>query len=406
MSFEFDGTLLTSDRTLVNGQKVGDMGVQDGSLTVYNNPSGTGNDVVVNSDMLRLIGGSSPTTEQSAVAETNGIPVVSGQEIYTKTTPNDAVSIVVPLMLLDRKSADYSSGAGFRVGGFYFNASGEVVVYYGPNSPDNFVAGTYTGGTEYECKAVLDVGKIFYYIKGGNWTSWTLLSIDETQAIDPVFITLNGYSGVLEVADINAPEDLYPELVTPIFHDDFNRGGTLAGSSPDIGKVGETWASLTPYTTSITNGGETYRTSSVGSQRNSIDTGVVDGLFRMKQKYGSTGASDCRFALRYDTTNWLAVYTHLSNNTYAFEEYDSGSLVQRATGSVTITTTPEYLYELSVNGLDVSFNFNNEYNFSYTMDAGVSDTLKNSTEMAFHSYDNRDRVRDISGYRNEVTINV
>lgn len=224
---DFDGSRLTSTRTLVNGQKLGHLGMVDGSLTTLLS-SGSAS---ITSDELRFTGA-------DAWDATGGhFPDVTarqeGQIFYAKLRANNITTASSIVALLDAASpvlanrvcqfnmrTDFMRASVLKPATLDFDRANELGVW--------------------EVVFVLPSGSgCFFYSKGPSDSSFVLQAVDGTITVNNFYFGLLHYYSTytFDILDIKIPDALQPALVTPDASDDFSEanGTAISGKALDTG---------------------------------------------------------------------------------------------------------------------------------------------------------------------------
>ena len=125
---------------------------------------------------------------------------------------------------------------------FRFSSSGNLII-----TPDGFntlvpIVGTYTSGT-YSVAGILRSSGIYWFIKGGTYTNWTLLYISSTNSGTTYpSIEAGNTASVFTADNIRIPTSTW--LPTPLAYDTFTRADGTIGSSETTGPDAQTTPSL------------------------------------------------------------------------------------------------------------------------------------------------------------------
>lgn len=229
------------DQTFENGQVIARPDLSDGSLTVVDTSTGT---VKVVSNQLEITG--SGSWDQTGIRDTDGVTKALGKALFGKLTHNTAAASIL----------GFNDAAGIvRANGmaFEFSAADVLTVTKDDASATLVAVGAVVDATEYELlvaqgghnasaipfKTGDTVGDftlgIRYLIKGGTFTTWTLVWFSPTDAT----ATLYGYTQALEAAAVLSKDLLVPIAVLapsamfqPRMLDEFN--GTNGDSLRDV----------------------------------------------------------------------------------------------------------------------------------------------------------------------------
>ena len=152
---------------------------------------------------------------------------------------------------------------------------------------NSITTGAMVSGTTYQTASVLRSTGMYYYIKGGTYTNWTLLYISSVSAGNMYpGLTANATTAIFTADNIRIPTSTW--LPTPLAYDTFTRGDGAIGSSETTGPDSQTTPSLA-WTGGAISSNKNVITPSLGSEL------VTNGGFDT------------------DTTNWTALYSSLSS---------------------------------------------------------------------------------------------
>jgi hypothetical protein len=150
-------------------------------------------------------------------------------------------------MIIMSFNQDSAGGVGYFSLGFNNLAAGNPS--YGSFGMDNsnwiyaYMAGggpniaVYSLDTTYNIAVVLRAAGAFWFIKGGVFTFWTLLWIDNTTATNPLYPALVSYSARVNSSFVRIPDSLW--LPTPLCYDTFTRADAAIGTSEVVGPDGQ-----------------------------------------------------------------------------------------------------------------------------------------------------------------------
>ncbi len=145
------------------------------------------------------------------------------------------------MMFLGLINSNSGAGQGVRFGWdsnlsgaatdrFGFNASGALVVSDAVLS--NIAVGAFVDGTDYTCLLLVRQAGMFYFIKGGAFTTFRLLYFT-TASTGAIFPTVNGANVTVCTAKIvRVPYTLW--LPTPLAYDTFVRANGALGSTETV----------------------------------------------------------------------------------------------------------------------------------------------------------------------------
>jgi len=119
-------------------------------------------------------------------------------------------------------------------------ASDAVNVYAGGAAGP--VIATPVDATEYQLAAVLRSTGVYWYIKGGAFTYWTLLWVGSTDNTATLYPAISNYNAVLTADNIRVPTGLW--LPTPLCYDTFTRADGALGNSEAVGPDGQAVGAL------------------------------------------------------------------------------------------------------------------------------------------------------------------
>lgn len=162
----------------------------------------------------------------------NQITRAAGRLAMVKVTPSTGNG--APAFGLDADTT------GALTDGLQFAASSLLRAV--PNGGTITTIGEYAGATEYTLAAVMRATGLYWFIKGGAYTQWTLLlqTAAGTGDLYPA-ITAQNATSVFTADDLAVPDALW--LPDPIYTDTFTRANGALGSTETAGGDGQT---LTP----------------------------------------------------------------------------------------------------------------------------------------------------------------
>lgn len=157
-----------------------------------------------------------------------------GKVLKTNVTPSDTNGVI-------RFGWD-SNSSGVINDALQFAASGVLSVV--PNGGTAITVGAYTA-TPYQVVVIMRATGVFWYIKGGAFTYWTLIWITAAGTNDGVpALNINSTSTVFTATNIRVPNATEP--VAPLESDGFSASTTDgAGNAEANGPVGDAWTGAT-----------------------------------------------------------------------------------------------------------------------------------------------------------------
>lgn len=254
----------------------------DTDLTSWSEvPSYTLNDQFTTDRATGAVNGTAaePTGGTRTVTGTDTVGI-SGSQLNITTGGNDTTGIkyssqsrVAGKILIVESPSQYFKFA-FGGGGYISNLG--FMKYSNTLSTNGIDVGSVSSsGVTYKLAIVLRGTGEFYYIKGGAYTNWTLVYINNTLATSTLYPAYQGLdSGMSYTADnIRIPSATW--LPTPLAYDTFTRGDGAIGSS-EVGSpdgVAGYYASALAWTGGAISTNKNVITPSVGSDI------VVNGNF-------------------------------------------------------------------------------------------------------------------------------
>lgn len=134
--------------------------------------------------------------------------------------------------------------------------------------------------TTYKLAVVVRAPGTYYFIKGGAFSTWTLLRIDDATATSPLYLTLSNHGTVNTHDWARIPDALW--LPTPLTYDTFTRADGALGSSETVGPDGQgvaarTWVNRVGTTLVATNKAQASVLDG-GVAIATVDTGTVNAI--------------------------------------------------------------------------------------------------------------------------------
>lgn len=342
--------------TLANGQVLDTAaeGVVTGSLTVVDTSTGI-NQIADNA--LKITGTSPAAWDVTGHGSALAIARAEGRVYKVKLSLTGSGSGDSSIVGLNGTSG--SLALSTRKHTFVFGGGLALYCTVGNGSLD-YSQGAYAAATEYQIAIVLRATGAFYFIKGGVYSTWTLLVVDASESTANLYAAAQCYSNtrVLSILAEKITETLYPDLVQTVAEDSFTdtNGIVLTSHTPEKGGA---WTRIRNYSSSTAvaqveiEGNLARCDISSGSgdvvQAYVMDTGVADVLV-------TADITLCSFALNneglYARANTTPIFTagHRScrftlensdNYIRIAELYDTTGAVRASTAS-TLTVGNTY----------------------------------------------------------------
>lgn len=153
---------------------------------------------------------------------------------------------------------DSAQAGNIREGQFVASGTGLRVRIAG----NSINTGTTVSGTPYQFVSVLRSTGMYYFIRGGTFTNWTLLYVSSTSAGDMYPGMAGSTTGVGTVDNIHIPTTTW--LPTPLAYDTFTRSDGAIGNSETTGPDSQSTPSLS-WTGGAISGNNNVITPALGS---------------------------------------------------------------------------------------------------------------------------------------------
>ncbi|KKP86118.1 MAG: NOTCH2 protein, partial [Candidatus Roizmanbacteria bacterium GW2011_GWA2_35_8] len=149
---------------------------------------------------------------------------------------------------------------------FLNSSDGSILATYGTIGNTSAAVGSLSLGTDYYFAVVLKSSGAYYYVKGGTYTNWTLLYIDSSYSLSPLYPGMGSdyfynFQGSLD--NIRIPTSTW--LPTPLAYDTFTRADGAIGNSETTGPDSQTTPSLA-WTGGAISSNKNVITPSLGSE--------------------------------------------------------------------------------------------------------------------------------------------
>ena len=278
--------------------------VAAGSVSGTYSDSGALRTVVDTNAKISITGGKLNFATGAAANDGMWYPLqtrVAGKIFLSTITPaNTSLNIYVGY---DSNTSAYLDYA------FWFHTSGNIRVYYYLGGDVNPVIGAYTA-TPYQIAMIIRSSGYYWFIKGGTFTYWTLLSSSISGAGNKYpGIQANSTTSVFTADDIKIPPTLW--LPTPIASDGFSGATTDGLGHPETTGLGSGGAGLTwTGATWTVAGGYVSNTPTLGAE---LATGnlVVGKWYSITATQANTFYTGCAVG---DTFRALATTALDANN--------------------------------------------------------------------------------------------
>jgi len=188
----------------------------------------------------------------SVIVRTAGIVCIGN--VIISTTVSD---MMVGFSSLNNNHLNNGHGVYLRLGSLRLWANGS-----------SLTVGAYTDGITYQFCVVLRTAGAYLFIRGGVFTSWTLMAISGVGTATPLWPAIINYDNVMQADNIRIPDRLY--IPTPLAYDTFTRADGSLGSSEAVGPDGQSVPQLawTGSTWAISSG-KAVNTPTMGAELNS-----------------------------------------------------------------------------------------------------------------------------------------
>lgn len=202
-----------------------------------------------------------------------------------------------------------------------------------------------SNATAYIMVCVLRDAGAYLYIKGGIYTTYTLLWIDNTLATSPVYPAASISNADLSFNYIRVPDALF--LPTPSAYDTFTRANGNPGSSEGTGPDGQS----TPARIWTEQSGDweissnKLQTAAGGAGIATIQIGVADVLYQATITTSGAGTTPAGLILRYsDTSNYwyLKITPGTAGTDLELVEVNAGAPTTRASADIDWAVSTEY----------------------------------------------------------------
>ena len=116
----------------------------------------------------------------------------------------------------------YPAIAGIR---FVSGLAIQLMANDGTNQP---IIGAYSISTNYDATVILRATGAFFFVRGGAFTSWTLLYVDKSLTLSPLYAKTGSINAVVSFTDFDVAQLSW--LPSPILSDGFDNAGALTES--------------------------------------------------------------------------------------------------------------------------------------------------------------------------------
>lgn len=227
-------------------------GIYDGSLTVIDAAAGT---ISVASNLMALTGANS--WHQTAVYCPTAYAALLGRTVLSTIKMGNSGTRDLLLGWNDDTTPPSALEDTFYA--IYFTYEEKILAVYGPGTvtPSGTAVGVYTALTDYytaivsggynssgvpyqtgDTKADFTYG-MAWYVKGGAYTSWTLMWKNETYSIPGyLFVIDNDAGDVDNISNLLIPQIDFSDILQPTHLSLMGSNGELSAYTPD---VGPTW---------------------------------------------------------------------------------------------------------------------------------------------------------------------
>jgi hypothetical protein len=213
----------------------------------------------------------------------------------------------------------------------------------------------YSTSTDYNVAIILRSAGSFIYMKGGAYTDWSLLYVEDTDSTATLYpvVSVKNHSGSFD--DFRIPS--LPYIPTPLAYDTFTRDdsdslGSTETTGPDgQGCVARAWTESNGDWDIISNKAQNVG-SAPGGASWVLSTDVTDSDMFVECVQQSTSASgDMGIVWRYtDNDNLWAALGSVASNTWILYERTTGTWNNRTSGTPTLSATTDYNLKASVAG--------------------------------------------------------
>lgn len=276
---------------------------------------------------------------------TEGIARVPGRMVLLKQT-YDTLDGWAGLSL-EKQARIWEYVTGGDVEGYFGMTPAGVI-----NGEGGANIGSYAIDTEYDCAFVLRADGHFMFIKGGDYTEWTLLCTRTGETTTPLYANWTNHSSKSGTLDsFRIPSSVWRP--TPLASDSFNRtnssdlGSTDGAGAEEIGGDGKVWTK-----TQGTGGGYDLDKLEIKSNKlTSTDATAGENVFATVD----VGASDILIegafvpngyiepTIRFqDSDNLWSLSVNATVNKFQIFERLGGTSTERAVASVTINAGTSY----------------------------------------------------------------
>jgi hypothetical protein len=201
----------------------------------------------------------------SALTFAGGTPWGNPGMWYPSTTREAGKAILTPISAIaDTVSMQVgfdTNQSGALDGNFIYYGMGSVRAYYGNGFVNVY---DYSGsGVAYQFATVLKTTGAYNFIKGGVFTNWSLLWIDNRGSITTLYPSISNGAATFTADNIRIPTALW--LPTPLAYDTFTRADGAIGSSETSGPDAQSTPSLT-WTGGAVSGNKAVIVPTLGSE--------------------------------------------------------------------------------------------------------------------------------------------
>lgn len=182
----------------------------------------------------------------------------------------------------------------------------------------------------------------WYFVKGGAYTTWTLLWIEKSDNTATLYTAFSNYSAAGTLDDFRVPDRDLSSIQVPAAYSSFTaaNGTSLEAITPEVGGA---WTHQQGTFQIQSNRME--KNSGVGEDKATVDAGVADCIVKaiIHQEYTDASNQELlALAVRYsDTTHFWMITISPDDDTVEIWENDAG-YTKRADAAVTINGNTDY----------------------------------------------------------------